>query len=173
MSFYSFLSSESLFFESCNKICRLNSTARYSGAVGDNTVIPRLLPHFIDRRMRVLDYGAGKKAIHTKKLRAKGYNVIPYDIGENRHNNDALNNKYDCVFLSNVINIQESKHDIRQILKQVKLLLKKPNGFLLLNYPSDPRRLNIGIEEIKVILRNTLGEKVYPVSPNVFLYLRG
>lgn len=122
----------------------LTKTARTKGAVGPHATVPRLVVGIHPRGGSVLDYGAGPKAIHSEMLRSFGFIVTAYDIGENFnpevHDKNALNNTYDIVMASNVINVQTSAKDIIKVIWELKNACKD-NGLVIFNYPKEPRKL--------------------------------
>lgn len=99
------------------------------------------------QKPRILDYGAGPKALWTLWLREQGFDVTAYDIGANQtflHDSDALKKQYDVVIASNVINVQPEKYLIKSVLKE--LMVGKTIYF---NYPAEPRKTDISIEELE------------------------
>jgi hypothetical protein len=90
-----------------------------------------------------LDYGAGKEATHTKKLRREGLDVVAYDFGENLtrfHDRDALEFSYEVVIASNVLNVQSTKRMLAQTLDELERACA-PGAILVCNYPASPRYL--------------------------------
>lgn len=61
----------------------VNATYRATGSIGPKAVVPKLVPGVAKKTDKILDFGAGTKAIHTMALRQQGYNVTAYDIGAN------------------------------------------------------------------------------------------
>ena len=118
-------------------LARVNSTCRSSGAVGKNALIPRLIQRYVSKNKSILDYGAGKNAIHTKKLRRNGYSVTAWDIGENfnplLHDRRALSRKYDVVMASNVLNIQPSRQKLKETIAQIASW-RSTRGIAIVNY---------------------------------------
>lgn len=84
-----------------------NATSRSNGASAKNkdgsirAIVPRYVAEHVDKDDSILDFGAGKGAVHTKWLREVGFNVTAYDFGENciegLHDKDALKKWYDVV----------------------------------------------------------------------------
>jgi hypothetical protein len=90
-----------------------NATSRSRGAVGAKAVVPKAARELIQEGDRVLDFGAGKDAMHTKMLREEGFDVTAHEFGDNQkpgiHDPEALEKgPYDLVYASNVINVQNS-----------------------------------------------------------------
>jgi 16S rRNA A1518/A1519 N6-dimethyltransferase RsmA/KsgA/DIM1 with predicted DNA glycosylase/AP lyase activity len=121
-----------------------------------------------DQNLTFLDYGAGKKAIQTKKLIEAGYNVTAYEIGKNvteLHDANALSKKYDVVFASNVLNVQRRMKRIEKMLSEMDACSKK---YIIMNYPSSPRKFidhYINNKEMKETIEQILG-KEFQVYPN-------
>lgn len=137
-------------------LATVNSTCRSSGAVGRMALVPRVVPEYARKSDKILDFGAGKEAIQTLNLRAKGYNVTAYEIGSNFnpifHDSDALNRKYDVVYASNVLNVQPSRGYLDMVLNSITKVLKK-EGVFIANYPADPRKCKgLGVAELNAIL---------------------
>lgn len=131
-------------------------TARASGAVGSRAILPRLVRIMITPTWRVLDYGAGPKAIHTKALYQEGFDVKAYDINPEEtsyhiDHMDIVHNWYDLVFASNVLNVQPSADYVRTMVKEVHGFVKD-DRFALFNYPSSPRKSNLSVKDIEDIL---------------------
>jgi len=92
----------------------------------------------------ILDYGAGPQATQTKRLKDAGFkNVTAHDLPESRvsehHTEDALDNKYDVVMASNVLNVQETDKDLTDTLKEMGKVLKE-GGHIIANFPQEPRK---------------------------------
>lgn len=77
-----------------------NRTSRSRGAVGKRAIVPRLVPQYASQSDTILDFGAGKDAVHALDLREQGYNVTAYEFGSNvdskLHDMDALKKKVRC-----------------------------------------------------------------------------
>jgi hypothetical protein len=121
-----------------------NKTSRSSGSVSGKALVPRYVEVNIDKRSSILDFGAGKDAIHSKRLRDSGFkNVTAYDFGSNSkdglHDSDALSKRYDCVFASNVLNVQSSMSMLKFTLDSIRKAVK-PGGVFIGNFPESPRK---------------------------------
>lgn len=123
-----------------------NKTSRSAGAVGSKAVVPRYVASIASPNMVILDFGAGKQAIHTKMLREKGLNVIAHDFGDNYnpsvHHDMALMFHYHIVFASNVINTLDSGNALWETFNSLWRAVR-PGGRLVMNYPESPRKLDI------------------------------
>tara|TARA_Y100000310_G_scaffold239568_1_gene243205 strand:- start:1306 stop:1848 length:543 start_codon:yes stop_codon:yes gene_type:complete len=138
------------------QIKAVNKTARSSGAVGINAIVPRIVGEFADIDAAILDYGAGPKAIHTLALRDKGFvNVTAYDIGDNVrifHNCHALKSEYDVIFASNVINILPDRNALTDMFGEIARILKE-GGVFIFNYPKEPDKLNMSYDWVLDMLK--------------------
>ena len=147
------------------KTAEINATYRSGGAVGKKAVLPRLISKFARKGEKILDFGAGTKAIHTKRLRSRGYNVTAYDFGANRnelYDSQALSRKYKVVMASNVLNVQPTDGHLRRTLRQIKRAIA-PRGFALVNYPYSPRKMSVSSSKMEEILKKTFSH-VEPVA---------
>ena len=136
------------------EIKEANKTSRSNGASAINSdgTIRAIVPNFILKNIKdyrdktILDFGAGKNAIHTKWLRENGLNVISYDFGDNCvegiHDKNALDKRYDVIFASNVLNVQSSDVMMMATVYQIYNALKK-GGIFIFNYPTAPRKTDI------------------------------
>lgn len=140
-----------------------NATSRSSGASAKNkdgsirAIVPRYVVEHINKEDSVLDFGAGKDAVHTKWLRGQGFNVVAYDFGSNivegLHDKDALNRQYKVTMCSNVLNVQSSWDMLLETLKQLYNSLED-GGMLIINYPASPRKMNLSATEMAMVVQN-------------------
>jgi len=125
---------------SLEQIAMANRTVR----AWKKTVTSRAVEDYITPESKVLDFGAGNKAVQTFILRDKGYNVTAYDFGNNAikgiHDPDALKKKYDVIFASNVLNVQSSIDMFDITLNQIKEAMSQDTIFIA-NYTKNPRYL--------------------------------
>jgi 2-polyprenyl-3-methyl-5-hydroxy-6-metoxy-1,4-benzoquinol methylase len=108
------------------------------------------------QKLRILDYGAGPKALWTLWLRGQGFDVTAYDIAANQnhlHDSKALNKHYDVVVASNVVNVQPSRVLVRKVLKE--LMAGKTVYF---NYPSEPHKSDMSIGEVELLAKRLFSE---------------
>ena len=123
-------------------------------------------------QLTFLDYGAGLKATQTKKLLEAGYKVTAYDMGGNvteLHDANALSKKYDVVFASNVLNVQFTMEGIEKMLSEMNGC---SNKYIIMNYPSSPRKFRdriIGNKEMKAIIENILGAEFKVFYSTIFV----
>ncbi len=127
-----------------------NATSRSNGASAKNkdgsirAIVPRYVAEHVDKRDSILDYGAGKDAVHTKWLKESGFNVVAYDFGSNSiegiHDKNALQKQYKVIMASNVLNVSSSLGMLITTLKQIYNSLEK-GGIFVCNYPASPRKM--------------------------------
>lgn len=140
-----------------------NATNRSNGASARNkdgsvrAIVPRYVVGHIDKNNSILDFGAGKSAIHTKWLREEGFNVTAYDFGDNciegLHDKDALNKQYKVIIASNVINVSSSWKMLLETLNEINNSLE-PGGMLVMNYPASPRKMDLNATEMGMVIQN-------------------
>jgi len=143
-----------------------NATSRSNGASAKNkdgsirAIVPRYVAENIDKSKTILDFGAGKGAVHTLWLREAGFDVAAYDFGENciagLHDKNALEKKYDVVMASNVLNVCSSVDMLQGTLLQVYKSLKD-GGLFICNYPASPRKMDWKADDIAYMVRNMIG----------------
>jgi len=129
-----------------------NATSRTNGASAKNkdgsvrAVVPKYVAQYINKEEKLLDFGAGRDAVHTKWLRELGFNITAYDFGDNviegLHDKDALSKKYSVIMASNVLNVQSSMNMLWGTLRQINDSLEYGGKFVC-NYPSSPRKMEL------------------------------
>jgi hypothetical protein len=140
-----------------------NATSRTNGASAKNkdgsirAVVPKWVSSFVSKKVSILDFGAGKDAVHTKWLREQGFNVTAYDFGSNciegLHDKNALSKTYKIVMASNVINVSSSYDMLIETLRQMYHSLEC-GGTLIMNYPASPRKLDLTARELESIIED-------------------
>lgn len=149
----------------------VNTTYRGHGAVGKNAVVPKYVAQISNYKDLILDFGAGKEAIHTLWLRSLGRCVSALDIGSNYdpkiHVQNLEKDYYHIVFLSNVINIQPTLTHFNIRIGEALYCLKG-YGQLVFNFPTKPRKcLELTDKLIKDSLCH-LFKEFYFVNPNIY-----
>jgi hypothetical protein len=140
----------------------VNKTARAAGAVGARALVPRKVRELTEesKGIRILDYGSGPQAMHAIALRNDGWdNVTAHEIGANvtdLHDPDALGRNYHVVMASNVLNVQPTRADLRNVLLQIRVAVKK-GGFAVVNFPESPRKNKTTVEELESLLEWLFG----------------
>lgn len=151
-----------------------NATSRTNGASAKNkdgsvrAVVPRYVAQYINKEESLLDFGAGRDAVHTQWLRELGFNATAYDFGENciegLHDKDALNKQYKVIMASNVLNVQSSIQMMFTTLRQIRDSLEYGGKFVC-NYPSSPRKMDLlTAGDVACMLRQTFGGSVERVG---------
>lgn len=146
-----------------------NATSRTNGASAKNkdgsvrAVVPRYVAQYINKEDKLLDFGAGRDAVHTKWLRELGFDVTAYDFGDNiidgLHDRNALSKQYEVVMASNVLNVSNSMSMLRGTLRQIYDSLEYGGKFVC-NYPSSPRKMDLSANELSHILQSVFGGSV-------------
>lgn len=152
-----------------------NATSRSNGASARNkdgsvrAIVPKWVASFVNKKVSILDFGAGKDAVHTKWLREQGFNVTAYDFGSNcidgLHDKDALSKTYKIVMASNVINVSSSYDMLVGTLRQMYNSLEG-GGTLIMNYPASPRKMDLTAKELESIIEKTLNCEVVMAGGN-------
>lgn len=150
-----------------------NATSRTNGASAKNkdgsvrAVVPRYVAQYINKEENLLDFGAGRDAVHTKWLRELGFEIVAYDFGDNviegLHDKDALNKKYSVIMASNVLNVQSSMNMLSGTLRQIYDSLEYGGKFVC-NYPSSPRKMDLTANELAHMLHYVFGGGVERVG---------
>jgi 2-polyprenyl-3-methyl-5-hydroxy-6-metoxy-1,4-benzoquinol methylase len=150
-----------------------NATSRSNGASAKNkdgsirAIVPKYVAEHIDKEDAILDFGAGKGALHTLWLREQGFDVTAYDFGDNvidgLHDKNALSKQYKVIMASNVLNVQSAREMLGETLSQIYDCLK-PGGLFVCNYPSNPRKLDFTASELKNILKIWFGVSIERVG---------
>ena len=137
-----------------------NATSRSRGAVGMNAIVPRHVRGYLNNycqkeKTMILDFGAGKEAIHAQALLHEGWMVTAYEFGKNvdprYHNELALMQEYDIVYASNVLNVQVNFAMARKTIDLIHSVLKE-DGIFFANYPASPRKSDITTGEMVQLL---------------------
>ncbi len=117
------------------------ATSRARGAVGPQAVIPRVISKLIAKGQKVLDFGAGKEALHAKTLRKSGFKVSAYDFNI-PGSEKFLDTKHDVVYASNVLNVQADDTMLNLTKGQMHQAVKS-DGVIYANFPSSPNIINM------------------------------
>jgi hypothetical protein len=141
------------------QIAKANASSRSRGAVGLKALVPRYVTQIATPAHTILDFGAGKDALHTRRLTGLGLNVEAYDFGNNvtpLHNERALQGKYDIVFASNVLNVQQDETMLRETLRQI---WQVANWRAVFNYPVSPRYSTLTVDEVEGVITEVFGNR--------------
>ena len=151
-----------------------NATSRFNGASARNkdgsvrAIVPRYVSEHINKEESILDFGAGKGALHTQWLKELGFNATAYDFGDNiiegLHDKDALKKQYKVIMASNVLNVQSSMQMMFTTLRQIYDSLEYGGKFIC-NYPSSPRKMELlTAGDLAFMLRQTFGGSIERVG---------
>lgn len=150
-----------------------NATSRSGGASAINkdgsirAIVPKYVAEHINKEDSVLDFGAGKGAMHTKWLREEGFNVTAYDFGDNivegLHDKNALQKQYKVIMASNVLNVQSSEAMLFETLRQIDNSLESGGEFIC-NYPASPRKMELAANDLKEIIQSIFKGKIERVG---------
>ena len=150
-----------------------NATSRSNGASAINkdgsirAIVPKYVAEHINKEDSLLDFGAGKSAVHTKWLREQGFNAVAYDFGDNLiegvHDKDALRKQYKVIMASNVLNVQSSLDMLFTTLNQIYNSLESGGEFIC-NYPASPRKLLLAASDLREILQSIFKGKIERVG---------
>lgn len=135
---------EQLLEYSDDEIKIANATSRSAGSVSAKALVPRYVETHVDKKASILDFGAGKDAVHANRLKNNGFeNITAYDFGANvkdgLHDPKALNRTYDVVYASNVLNVQSSPQMMNSTLDSIAGAVKS-GGIFIGNFPESPRK---------------------------------
>lgn len=138
------------------------ATCRSKGAVGRNPLVYRVFQENYSKKdakgLNILDFGAGKDAVHTRKLRDAGYTVQAYDLPENMGltqqdsrgliwEENANTMYWDVVLVSNVLNVQGNRTQTNNLFKTLRDMVPQ-GGQIIMNYPMTPRKAGLSIASI-------------------------
>jgi len=114
------------------------------------TVVTRWTKKLAWKGLKILDFGSGEKQIQTEYLQSHGLDVTPYDL---HLNPEALDEAYNIIMVSNVINVQPDLKHVRKVIRDVSNLLEDTCSFALVNYPKSPRKVDMGEKQLERELR--------------------
>ena len=144
-------------------VTQANKTSRSFGAVGRNAVVPRKVRELFSARdnLLILDFGAGKDALHASALRQDGYRVDAYEFGDNVrpfvHTRSLAIKYYDVVYASNVLNVQANDAMMSSNLLNIWLTLKTGGSFVA-NFPLSPRKNDVQAKDLLKLIEGMFGE---------------
>lgn len=110
--------------------------------------LPNAVQTYINRYSprTVLDFGAGPYRRYTKQLARDNpaTQIDGYDLGDTYPTAGA----YDLIFLSNVINVQRIEDELQALFQEL-WDLAGPHTYILINYPKEPRKLGLNIQDMR------------------------
>ena len=89
------------------------------------------------QRHDVLDFGGGKDNHWSVKLSSEGYSCDGYDLSLPDH---TMRDAYEVIMVSNVLNVQETRQQLRETLKQI-IGFSKSGTQIVWNYATSPRKM--------------------------------
>ena len=152
------------------EILKANRSARSSGSVGKNAIIPKLVSEMFSKDITILDYGSGPNRIHQINLNTDGFKVHAFDFGKNWREGmqyEVFPDRYDLIYASNVMNTWSTPLMVSNSLEQIKTGLKK-GGVFLSNYPKSPRYMKDFNDEDIVKILNSFFSEVRHLPKNVY-----
>lgn len=129
------------------------------------SVVARFVARNITKDKKILDFGCGPEFIQGKYLKNLGFDVSGWDFGSNKPKDcvDKLEEVYDVVFASNVLNVISSQSMLTETLDQIKNCLKH-DGVFITNYPQSPRKMAITDKEMCNIIQEKIGGMAHKIS---------
>jgi hypothetical protein len=85
----------------------------------------------------VLDFGCGKDNYWSNRLSPQEYSIEGYDLSMP---NATSNDTYSVILVSNVLNVQETREQLRETLKQI-IRFSKSGTRIVWNYTDSPRKM--------------------------------
>lgn len=137
-----------------NKTYRSKGSSVFNNDGKIRSLVARYIESNIDKERKLLDYGCGTYFVQGNYLKSLGFDVDGWDIGNNKPVNCVtdLENKYNVVYASNVLNTMSSKSMLEESLQQInRCLLNK--GLFIANYPKTPRKLNLSNDEMTELIK--------------------
>ena len=129
------------------------------------SVVARFVASSVSKDKKILDFGCGSEFIQGKYLRELGFDVSGWDFGDNKPKDcvEKLEQVYDVVYASNVLNVISSEPMLMETIEQIKYCLKH-NGVFIANFPQSPRKMNISSNELSNIIQEKLGGIAHKIS---------
>ncbi len=143
-------------------------TSKRKGFIAERAIVPRVVEVFAGPTNTLLDFGAGKHATHTLRMRANGFHVTAYEQPEFAnsaiHDVNALKRQYDIVFASNVLNVLPNRKAVVETLEQIR---SAAGGLVVFNYPVSPRKWTAKNypKGVPAEVINRLIQQVFDVQP--------
>lgn len=125
----------------------------------------------INKRRRILDFGAGANAHQVRMLRKKGYkHIIGYDFPNNMpewsdlFDREALDKRWPIILVSNVVNVQPRFNATYGLIEELINNNLEDEGTLIFNVPASPRYCKIDVEMLVNFLHNHMDLDIQPVG---------
>lgn len=150
-----------------NATYRRNGSSVFDKNGKIRSVVANYVAENISKDKKILDFGCGSEFIQGKYLRELGFNVDGWDFGANKPKDcvPELNQIYDVVYASNVLNVLPTADAIRETLIQIRNCLKD-SGLFIANYPQSPRKSGFTMAMMECLLRFFFGENFKHIRYN-------
>ena len=150
-----------------NATYRRNGSSVFDKNGKIRSVVANYVVENISKNKKILDFGCGSEFIQGKYLRELGFDVDGWDFGANKPQDCVaeLNQIYDVVYASNVLNVLPAGGALRETLIQIRSCLKD-GALLIANYPQSPRKSGYTMATMECLLRFFFGENVKRVRYN-------
>ena len=142
-----------------NATYRRNGSSVFDKNGKIRSVVANYVAENISKDKKILDFGCGSEFIQGRYLRELGFNVDGWDFGANKPKDCVaeLNQIYDVVYASNVLNVLSSGMALRETCIQIHNCLKN-GGLFIANYPASPRKSGFTMAMMECLLRFFFGE---------------
>lgn len=109
----------------------------------------------------VLDFGSGYgQGLDWLKEHTEGVEYFKYDLNPKWSNCSLYQLKADVIIASNVLNVQSNFTDLLSTLEDIKSFKRALCSPVVLNYPKEPRKMNLSNGEMLEIVKHILSEPV-------------
>lgn len=143
---------------------KMFSTSLRRGAI--DPLVYRMVPQYVPPGSSLLDFGAGSKSPHTAKFLQMGYDAVAYDQPEwadETHDPNALDYTYPYVLASNVMNVQPNAECLEDLVNLFYELVQ-PGGYLIANYPKDPRYAPYTPAQLRDYIEDVFGSEAVQIA---------
>lgn len=150
-----------------NTTYRRNGSSVFDKNGKIRSVVANYVAENISKDKKILDFGCGTEFIQGKYLIELGFDVDGWDFGVNKPKDcvPELNQIYDVVYASNVLNVLSSGAALRETLIQIRNCLKD-GALFVANYPQSPRKMNLNVATMENLLRFFFGKNIQRIKYN-------
>ena len=129
------------------------------------SVVVRFVAGSVSKDKKILDFGCGSEFVQGKYLRNLGFDVDGWDFGANKPKDcvENLEQIYDVVYASNVLNVISSEHMLMKTLEQIYNCLKD-GGLFVANYPQSPRKMAMKDKHLCKLVREKFNGDVTKIA---------
>lgn len=148
-----------------NATYRSNGSSVFDKDGNIRSVVVKFIASNINKDKKILDFGCGTDFIQGKYLKQLGFDVSGWDFGNNKPANciEKLEQVYDVVYASNVLNVISSRSMLMETIEQIKSCLKD-DGIFVANFPQSPRKMKISSNELSNIIQEKFGGIAHKIS---------